>query len=73
MAEYYDRLKINDISKAAEGSTWGKFVDKLMADSMKEVRQQKSFGCPLAVLGMEMAFSEPDIAEQYYTANSYIC
>ncbi len=68
VAEYYDRLKINDISKAAAGSTWEEFVDKLVADSMEEVRQQRNFGCPLAVLGMEIAFSEPDVVEQYYTS-----
>lgn len=66
VAEYYNRIKINEVSKAAEGRTWEAFVEKLVGDEIEKAKQQSSYGCPNAVLGMEIAFLEPDIAEKYY-------
>ncbi|WP_222427821.1 TetR/AcrR family transcriptional regulator [Sporomusa sp. KB1] len=66
VADYYSRIKISEISKTAEGRTWEDFIEKLIGDMIKRAKQKKSFGCPLAVLGMEIAFLEPDIADRYY-------
>ncbi len=67
VAEYYNRIKVNEILKAAEGRTWESFVEKIVGDEIEKAKQQNSYGCPNAVLGMEISFLEPDIAEKYYT------
>ncbi len=68
VAEYYNRLKLEELAKAAEGGTWEAFVDSMIGDVIKWAKQKKNFGCPIAVLGMEIAFLEPDIADRYYTS-----
>lgn len=74
VAEYYNRIKIDEVSKAAEGRTWEAFVEKMVGDEIEKARQQKSYGCPNAVLGMEIAFLEPDIAAKYYaTIKKQVC
>lgn len=66
VAEYYSRLKLEELTKAAEGNTWEEFVENLVGETIRRAKLQKSFGCPIAVLGMEVAFLEPDIADKYY-------
>lgn len=66
VADYYSRIKISEVLKVAEGRTWEDFVEELIGNVIKRAKQKKNFGCPLAVLGMEIAFLESDIADKYY-------
>jgi AcrR family transcriptional regulator len=68
VAEYYSKNKLKELARVAEEKkTWGPFVEAVACNVIENARQQKSFGCPLAVLGMEIAFLEPDLSLKYYT------
>lgn len=65
VAEFYSN-KINSwISKTAEGRTWEEFISLLVSEMIENAKSEKHFGCPIAVLGLEIAFAEPDIADYY--------
>lgn len=65
VAKYYD-LKINNwISQTAEGRNWENFVTVLIGEMIRNAEDKKHFGCPFAVLGLEIAFLEPEISEYY--------
>jgi AcrR family transcriptional regulator len=66
VAEYFNKNEMKELAEAAENRTWTPFVEKLMGDIIERAKRKKIFGCPFAVLGMEIAFLEPDIADQYY-------
>jgi len=68
VVEYYSQLKLNEVSKAAKDRTWEGFIEKIVGDIIKRAKEKKSFGCPFAVLGMETAFLEPDIAGENYAS-----
>lgn len=63
----YFEKKIGDwILKTAEGKGWKDFITDLIQEMIIGSENKKHFGCPFAVLGLEIAFSEPDISEYYY-------
>lgn len=66
VAEYFNKIEMKILSEAAEGRNWEQFVETLMGDIIERAKRKKIFGCPFAVLGMEIAFLEPDIANQYF-------
>ena len=68
VAEYFIKLKRDQILEAAEGRTWDEFVEKLVGNLIKVAEKNSNYGCPVAVLGTEIAFSEPDIAKKYSSA-----
>ncbi len=68
VAEYYNQIMLTDIAKTAKDKTWEAFVEKLVGDLLKKAKGGKSFGCPMAVLGMETAILDPDIAAKNYAS-----
>lgn len=62
---YFERKIGNWILKTSEGKVWEDFVTDLIEEMIKNAENKKHFGCPFAVLGLEIAFSEPDISEYY--------
>lgn len=66
VADYYNKIKIEEISNAAKEKNWNDFIDTIVGEEIKKAEQQNSYGCPNATLGMEIAFSEPEIAQKYY-------
>lgn len=65
VAAYYDQ-KINDwIAKTAEGRKWDDFITTVVNDIIDGAENKRNYGCPLAVLGLEIAFSEPEVAKHY--------
>lgn len=68
VAEYYNDTRVKEIRLTANGKIWEDFVDKLVGDSIEKAKTQRNFGCPLAVLSMEVAYLEPDISEIYYSS-----
>jgi len=44
---------------------WEAFITALIEDKINDAKGKNYFGCPIAVLGSEIAFLEPDIAEKY--------
>ncbi|WP_010253445.1 TetR/AcrR family transcriptional regulator [Treponema primitia] len=62
VTEYHSQMILTKFSKIAQGKTWEDFVEKLVGVIIKKAKQGGVYGCPLAVLGMETAFLDPDIA-----------
>lgn len=62
---YYKEKLEKWLFKRAEGKAWEGFVASLAEDMMNSAKDKRHYGCPLAVLGLEIAFMEPDVAEQY--------
>ncbi|NLC77193.1 MAG: TetR/AcrR family transcriptional regulator, partial [Clostridia bacterium] len=65
VSEYYVKRIERWHTSTAAGKSWDDFISCLISD-MKELHQQgKHLGCPLAVLGGEMAFLEPELSLSY--------
>lgn len=68
VAEYYSQMKLTEVSETARDKTWEDFIEQLVGDIIKAAKGGKNFGCPMAVLGMETAFLDPDIAAKNYAS-----
>ncbi|WP_026883837.1 TetR/AcrR family transcriptional regulator [Clostridium akagii] len=62
---YYENKIGVWILNTAKGRVWEDFIEVLIGQMIEEAEGENFFGCPFAVLGLEIAFSEPDIAEYY--------
>lgn len=65
VAHYFEDSLTQWIVKTAEGKQWEAFVTDLLDQMIETAENKEHLGCPLAVLGLEIAFSEPDISEHY--------
>lgn len=43
---------------------WEEFINAFIGDRIEDAKNDNYLGCPAAVLGIETAFSEPDIAKE---------
>ncbi|HWR05602.1 TetR/AcrR family transcriptional regulator [Sporomusa sp.] len=68
VVEYYSQMKLTEVSETARNKTWEDFIEKLVDDILKTTKRGGNFGCPMAVLGMETAFLDPDIAAKNYAS-----
>ena len=72
----YTKTGINEILKttellrgvAADSDSWGSFCDSFLRAFQEELADKKYYGCPLAVVGMEIAFQEKELAKHYNQA-----
>lgn len=60
---------IIDVLKDTEESadSWEAFCDVFLCAFEEKLKDKQYYGCPLAVLGMELAFQE-ELAESYWEA-----
>ncbi|MBQ3403849.1 MAG: TetR/AcrR family transcriptional regulator, partial [Oscillospiraceae bacterium] len=66
--DYYSRTLCASMRKLADGADWETFSDRVF-DFVNELEEVMGHvGCPFAAVGMEMAFTEPDIAREYFAA-----
>jgi AcrR family transcriptional regulator len=56
------------VFNSAENRKWTEFINDLMNKMIASAEDNTHYGCPFAVLGLEIAFSEPDLAEYYSKA-----
>ncbi len=63
VSEYFNRFRLNELTKAAKNKTWNDFIEAVVSDAMK---REPAYGCPFAVLGMETALEVPEIALKSY-------
>ena len=68
VSNYYEKKIGNWILETAEGKVWKDFITELIGKMIEGAEKKNHYGCPFAVLGLEIAFSEPDISEYYYTS-----
>ncbi len=66
VADYFNKTRIDAISKIANNKNWTEFAEKISENLIERAEKNLSFGCPFATLGAEIAFLEPDIALKYY-------
>lgn len=65
VSTYFEK-KIGDwILNTSKGKQWEEFVTDLVDEMIISAENSTHYGCPFAVLGLEIAFSEPTIAEYY--------
>lgn len=65
VAAYFEKKISQWILEISKNKNWNEFVIELTNQMISGAEQNKHMGCPFAVLGLEIAFSEPDIAEYY--------
>lgn len=63
--EYYQEKLKNWLLEMAAGKTWEEFITAFIGEKIEAAHKGEYYGCPIAVLGGEIAFQEPDIAEKY--------
>ena len=66
--EYYQRIVSDDMKRLADGRDWRQFVHGLTQKHLDSAAGGGHNGCPFAVMGMELALSEPEIAGLYAAA-----
>lgn len=65
-AAYYSTKIGQWLETTAQGKDWEAFVSDFSETMLQHAEQNQHFGCPFAVMGLEIAFTEPDIAIHYY-------
>ena len=65
VSNYFEKKIGALILNAAKGRVWEDFITLVIGRMIQEAENKNLFGCPFAVLGLEIAFSEPDISEYY--------
>lgn len=67
--QYYAHQTLDVLRTAAAQSTgWNLFCDSFLAAFQQKLKDKSCYGCPLAVLGMELAFQDPTLAGEYSNA-----
>lgn len=66
VADYYSQRISTRVLRAAEERDWTDFVSRLVGEMIQNAEMSQGFGCPLAVMGMELAFLEPEVSAKYY-------
>lgn len=65
VAQFYsDRLQAW-FEETAKNKKWNEFIGSLVADMKLMAQKGRHFGCPLGVIGVEIALHEPEITGQY--------
>lgn len=66
---YYSQTVTGLLQKIGAGAdSWAQFCDAFPEAFKEELGDRSYYGCPLAVVGMEIAFQEPELAKLYSKA-----
>ncbi|MDF2885356.1 MAG: transcriptional regulator, TetR family [Clostridiaceae bacterium] len=65
VAKYYQKIILQDWFKPLSNNSWNVFINKLVEDIKKYISIGKFWGCPMVVLGLEIAFIEEELAAIY--------
>lgn len=67
--QYYGR-KVTALLRAAaaDSDSWESFCDSFLRAYQEKLADKQYYGCPLAVVGMEVAFQEEELAVRYHQA-----
>lgn len=65
VAEYYSNRLELWFQQTAQGKKWPEFIGELVRDMQEMAQKGRHMGCPLGVLGVEIAFVEPELALDY--------
>ncbi len=65
-AEFYENRVLGMMEDIADREgAWEPFIRKVSATMIEEAEGGRFYGCPFSVLGMEIAFIEPDLAAAF--------
>lgn len=65
-AEFYEELVVEMLQHFADREgTWEPFIRRVVRAMIKEAEGGSFYGCPFSVLGMEIAFTEPDLSDAF--------
>ncbi|AGK98075.1 TetR/AcrR family transcriptional regulator [Clostridium pasteurianum] len=65
VSKYYYKIIVQNWLKPLSNNTWDVFINKLVLDIKNSTSLGKFFGCPIAILGLEIAFIEEDLSDMY--------
>jgi len=65
VCSYFERKIGLMVLNSAKDRKWTEFINDLIDKMIESAKNNTHYGCPFAVLGLEIAFSEPDLAEYY--------
>lgn len=65
VAKFYGKKMIENWLKPISNDSWENFTRKIVSDLKKSALEGEYYGCPIAVLGLEIAFIEKDLSNAY--------
>lgn len=65
---YYQQVIFEWLQELSQDTQWEEFVRQFSSRMLKDAADGRHYGCPFAVVGMEIAFAEPDISPCYASA-----
>ena len=65
---YYHRVVFEWLQGFAKAAAWETFVPRFMKPMQEGAAAGRHYGCPIAVVGMEVAFSHPELGKTYMAA-----
>ena len=65
VADYYKQDFGEWLMETAKNRDWTNFVEIFMNQIISNAKKSEYFGCPFGVLGSELAFLEPQLAESF--------
>lgn len=66
VAEFYENRVLGMMEEIADREgAWEPFIRGVAATMIQEAEEGRFYGCPFSVLGMEIAFIEPDLAAAF--------
>lgn len=68
VAKYYGKTLLVDWLEPLSNNPWDIFVYKMVSDIKSSISSGNYFGCPIAVLGLEIAFIEDNLSKIYAIA-----
>ena len=65
VAVYYEKILTDWIMDYYSKYEGAEFIEKFIGSMIEKAENNEYYGCPLTTIGQELAFFEPDIAENY--------
>ncbi|RDU23344.1 TetR/AcrR family transcriptional regulator [Anaerosacchariphilus polymeriproducens] len=65
VADYYGNVILRNWLIPLSSKPWNIFINRMITDIKKAVSEGKYFGCPIAILGLELAFVQDDLTNAY--------
>lgn len=65
---YYQQVIFEWLQELSQDTQWEEFVRQFSSRMLEDAADGRHYGCPFAVVGMEIAFAEPDISPCYAAA-----
>jgi TetR/AcrR family transcriptional repressor of lmrAB and yxaGH operons len=65
VSKYYGKKILSEWLEPLSKNPWDVFVTTMVSDIKKSVSESNYYGCPLAVLGLDISFVEADLLNTY--------